>query len=160
MLSRNSFLVVCFASSVIGGIIASQTAGRDQGMLQLPAARAGSNSVVPSESDCNKCAWNFKVIGLSGPVGQRVQVFPKGTSVVVKCITEFSVYAGEGDASNPTSNFLLPRWYELHGSANDLGIRFTDGMWIQKSFNCDPAEIGSCPSILYRLDKPMIEAQQ
>ena len=163
MISRNNLLLVCFASSLVGGIVASQTVGRDQGVLHLPAAKAGASSVVISDTDCNKCAWNLKVIGLTGPVGQRIQVFPKGTSVVVKCSTDFSMLAGEGDASSPTSSMYLPRLTDIGALANDLGIRFTDGMWIQNDIwanGCNTAEIGSCPSILYRLDKPIIEAQQ
>ncbi|MBI5765387.1 MAG: hypothetical protein HZA51_17905 [Planctomycetes bacterium] len=171
MNQRSSLIVFCFASALVGGIVATQSAGRDRATAQVANVAAGVETVaLPSR--CNQCAWDGKRIEYIATTERlRIQVFPVGTSGVVHSIIRSpSPYTcildvmGEGDAADPNAiTYGRPDefWNTYVNQEND--IRFTSGLWIEtRNVNeCgQPSNATNAFVVLYRLDTPLSTAPE
>lgn len=171
MNQRSSLIVFCFASALVGGIVATQSSGRDRATAQVASIPADAASVaLPSR--CNQCAWDYKRIEyMPGPTRSRIQVFPVGVSGVVHSIFDAPApdgytcslwTCGEGDGASPAAIVWAP--LGQFAGAIDGGVHFSSGLWVEVADNVNgcnpPANRRPAMGILYRLEVPLSTAPE
>lgn len=142
MNQRSSLIVFCFASALVGGIIATQSSGRDRATAQPIAQTAEQPSAI--FANCVRCPWQYKFA--VGPGGTAIEVAPVGTSGVLHAVlnSNTNVDVWEGAA------FTGQRVLRVVSSqpAPSIDLQFTNGLFIVLGTNGEA-------TVLYKLDMPL-----
>ncbi len=143
MSQRSSLVLFCFASALAGGIVATQSAGRDRATAQISQALPSAALVAFPRQYPTWKYW-YGIV----PAFSRAQILPPGTSGVIhSIITSNSVDVAEGGEG--IDNRII---HCEPGSQSQrvLDAIFTDGLKVIFDNN-GAATI----TVLYALDAPI-----
>jgi hypothetical protein len=123
MSQRNSLIVFCFASALMGGIVATQSAGRDRASAQIST---GAVDGVAALSPCRQCVWDYRFVP---EVGATTQIAPPGSIGILHCVSgtpyaSLTLY----DGTIAPQNRLAVHYSESNTTSQCLDIRFHNGL--------------------------------